>query len=84
MLAAVAQNPFGHPRLDQVPGHVGLKDAGPLGRLDLAAGAGVDDDRLDSGAPEQVRQHQAGWAGTDDSDGNRGNGVDGGVGHGIS
>lgn len=84
MLTAVAQNPVGHARLDQVPGCVGLEDAGPLGRFDLAAGAGVDDDRLDSSTPEQVRQHQAGWTGTDDSDGNRGNGVDGGVGHDIS
>lgn len=84
VLDALAQDPVGDSGLNQVTSRASFKNADPLRRLDLAPGAGVDDDRLNSRAPEQVRQHQTGWTGTDDSDGNRFHGVDRGVGHGIS
>lgn len=84
VLVAVTQNPVGDAGVDKVAGRVGFEDAGPLRRRYLLPGAGVDHDRLDPGAPQQVRQHQAGWTCTDDSNWNRGNGVGDGIDHGIS
>lgn len=84
VLVALAQDPVADSGLDQVAGGAGFEDARPLRRLDLVAGAGVDRHRLDSGPPEQVRQHQSGRPGPDDGNGYRGDGVDGGFGHGIS
>jgi hypothetical protein len=43
-----------------------LQQPGALARLDVLAGAVLDDDGLDAGPPEQMGQHQTGRARTDD------------------
>ncbi len=83
VFVAFAKDPVADSGLHQIPGHVGLKDAGPVRGLDLVPGAGVEDEGLHAGEPEQVGQHQAGRSGADHRDGDLGGGVDSGVGRGV-
>src|SRR4029079_13938986 len=68
VFVALTQHPLGHAAVDEQAHAPALEDAGPVRRLDLLAGAGVDDHRFDAGHVEQVGEHQAGRPAADDAD----------------
>ena len=68
VFVALAQHPVGHAGVDQQPDAVALKDARPVGVLDLVATTYVEHHRVDAGPLQKVRQHEPGRSGADDPD----------------
>ena len=64
----LARHPLADPGLGEHVARPLLDQAGADALLDIVAAAVLDDDRVDPLQMQEMRQHQPGWARTDDSD----------------
>jgi hypothetical protein len=76
VLVAVREDAVGNTCVHEQTHAVAFEDPSTVRRLDVVHGPDVQDDGLDAGGVQQVRQHQAGGPASDDGD------VGASVGHG--